>query len=292
MKTVLVTGSDGQLGVCLKDVTKSYKNIDFIFTNSSELDITNKTAVATFFSDKNIDYCVNCAAYTAVDKAESETEKATKINVNGVQNLAKICKENNTILIHISTDFVFDGASQTPYKETDTPNPKSVYGSTKLKGEQKILAEMEKYIIIRTSWLYSEYKANFMKTMLRLGEQLPKLGVVNDQKGTPTYAKDLAIVILKFIEATNLNFGIYHYSNSGETTWYEFAKEIFKESNSTIELNPVTSDEYKTAAERPKYSVLDTSKIKKVLHIAIPSWQESLKMALQNLNKKKKNEKN
>lgn len=285
MKTVLVTGSNGQLGTCLKDVAKSQEKIAFIFVNSSELDITNKTAVDNFFADKKIDYCVNCAAYTAVDKAESEIKKATKINVEGVQNLANSCNKKNTTLIHISTDFVFDGESQTPYKETDTPNPKSVYGETKLEGEQKIQLAIKKYFIIRTSWLYSEHGNNFMKTMLRLGNELPKLGVVNDQKGTPTYAKNLAIVILKFIEATNLDFGIYHYSNKGETTWYEFAKEIFEQSKTVVELKPIKTADYPTAAARPKYSVLDTSKVESALNIAIPSWQKSLEKALFNYNK-------
>lgn len=292
MKTVLVTGANGQLGTCLKDVAKSHKNSSFIFTNSSELDVTNKNAISTFFSDKNIDYCINCAAYTAVDKAEKDIENATKINVRGAQNLANICKENDTVLIHISTDFVFDGEAKTPYKETDKPNPKSVYGLTKLKGEEKIQSAMEKYIIIRTSWLYSEYGVNFMKTMLRLGKKSPKLGVVNDQKGTPTYAKDLAEVILEFIEATNLDFGIYHYSNSGETNWYEFAKEIFKRSDISIDLKPIKTIDYPTAAERPKYSILNASKIKKALDIKIPNWKESLEETLKNFSKQKQNEKN
>ncbi len=293
MKTVLVTGVNGQLGMCIKEVAKSYQHIEFIYTNSSQLDITDKNLVSSFFSDKNIDYCINCAAYTAVDKAEENVENAYNINVKGTQHLAEICQENNTILIHISTDFIFDGTSKTPYKETDIPNPKSIYGETKLKGEKQIQLTIDKYYIIRTSWLYSEYGHNFMKTMLRLGEKLPKLGVVNDQQGTPTYAKDLAKIILQFIEATNLDFGIYHYSNEGETTWYGFAKEIFEQSKYTnLELNAVTSVEYKTAAQRPSYSVLNTSKIKKIVNTTIPNWKESLKIALKNYNSAKNYETN
>ncbi|MCF6279440.1 MAG: dTDP-4-dehydrorhamnose reductase [Flavobacteriaceae bacterium] len=291
MKTVLVTGADGQLGKCIKDVAKSTEKIQFIYTNSSELDITNKASVFSFFADEKIDYCINCAAYTAVDKAESEIEKATKINADGVQNLAEICKETETILIHISTDFVFDGTKNTPYLETNKTNPKGVYGSTKLQGEEAIKNVLKKYFIIRTSWLYSEYGSNFMKTMLKLGKDKNKLSVVNDQKGTPTYAVDLAKVILKIIETNSNNFGIYHYSNKGVTTWYEFAQEIFKESKIPIDLKSVTTEEYPTAAERPKYSVLDSSKIKNDLQIEIHFWKKNLKKALQNFSKYEKNQK-
>lgn len=285
MKTVLVTGGDGQLGMCIKDIAKLTEEIQFIYTNSSELNITDKTTIFSFFSDKNIDYCINCAAYTAVDEAETEVEKATKINVDGVQNLAEVCKENDTVLIHISTDFVFDGTKDTPYLETNHTNPKSFYGSTKLQGEEIIKSVLKKHIIIRTSWLYSEHGNNFLKTMLRLGKEKDTLSVVNDQKGTPTYAGDLAKVILQCVEATNLDFGIYHYSNKGVTTWCEFAKEIFKESKISIHLKPITTVEYPTAAERPKYSALDSSKIKKALDIEIPFWKKSLKRVLRNINK-------
>jgi len=285
MKTVLVTGSDGQLGMCLREVAKLVEKLQFIFTNSSELDITDKTAVFSFFADKNIDYCINCAAYTAVDKAEIEVEKATKINVEGVQNLAESCKKKGTILIHISTDFVFDGTKNTPYLETNKTNPKSIYGDTKLQGEKVIKSVLKKYFIIRTSWLYSEYGNNFMKTMLRLGKERDTLNVVNDQKGTPTYAGDLAKVILKVVETSNSDFGMYHYSNKGMTTWYEFAKEIFEERKISIDIKPIRTEEYPTAAERPKYSALDSSKIKSVLDIEILFWKKSLKKALKNINK-------
>lgn len=285
MKTVLVTGANGQLGTCIKQIANSYKNTQFIYTNTSNLDITNKTEVFSFFKNNNIDYCINCAAYTAVDKAEEEVDKATEINVIGVKNLAKACNKNNTTLIHISTDFVFDGNKQTPYKETDTPNPKSIYGLTKLQGEQQIPLATKKYFIIRTSWLYSEFGNNFMKTMLKLGKVKDELRVINDQKGTPTYAKDLAKIILKIINATNIEFGIYHYSNDSETTWYGFSKKIVTLANIQIKIKPITTAAYKTAAERPKYSVLDTKKLKKALCIEIPIWQKSLKKAIHNCKK-------
>jgi len=285
MKTVLVTGANGQLGMCIKDIAKLNETLQFIFTNSSELDITNKTSISSFFTDKNIDYCINCAAYTAVDNAETEVEKAMNVNVKGVQNLAEVCRETDAILIHISTDFVFDGTKHTPYLEADKTNPKSIYGNTKLQGEKTIKSVLKKHFIIRTSWLYSEYGNNFVKTMLRLGKEKDTLSVVNDQKGTPTYAGDLAKVILQCIEATNLDFGIYHYSNKGVTTWYEFAKEIFEESKISIHLKSITTAEFPTAAERPRFSALDSSKIKRILDIEIPFWKKSLKRVLRNINK-------
>ncbi|PHR73263.1 MAG: dTDP-4-dehydrorhamnose reductase [Lutibacter sp.] len=285
MKTVLVTGSGGQLGMCIKDIAVSSKETSFIYANSSELDITNRKDVFSFFIDKNIDYCINCAAYTAVDTAETEIEKATKINVEGVQNLAEACKEKGTILIHISTDFVFDGSKITPYLETNQTNPKGVYGKTKLQGEKVVKSVLNKHFIIRTSWLYSEHGNNFMKTMLRLGKEREVLSVVNDQKGTPTYAGDLAKVILKVIETNNSSFGTYHYSNKGVTTWYEFAKEIFEESKILIDLKPITTAAYPTAAERPKFSALDSSKIKSILNLEIPFWKKRLKKVLSKTNK-------
>ena len=188
-------------------------------------------------------------------------------------------------MIYISTDFVFDGSKNTPYLETNKTNPRGIYGSTKLQGEEVIKSALKKYFIIRTSWLYSEYGNNFVKTMLRFGKERDKLSVVNDQKGTPTYAGDLAKVILKVIETNNSDFGMYHYSSKGVTTWYEFAKEIFEERKISIDIKPIRTEEYPTAAERPKYSALDTSKIKRVFDIEIPFWKKSLKKALKNINK-------
>lgn len=282
MKTILVTGSDGQLGTCIRQLSKKTNEVKFIFKNSTELDITDEKQVISFFSKNSIDYCVNCAAYTAVDNAESNSKLAFKINSEAVKNLAEVCKENRSTLIHISTDFVFDGNSKKPYKESDNPNPKSVYGVSKLQGEKEIQSILKEYFIIRTSWLYSEFGNNFMKTMLRLAQDRKSLGVVNDQIGSPTYANDLAYIILKIINLNSKDFGIYHFSNEGIITWYDFAKEIFKQSNTKISLKPIFTKEYPTPAKRPKYSVLDTTKIKETFQIEILNWKESLRKALNN----------
>lgn len=281
MTTILVTGSNGQLATCIKDVEKQYSNLNIIYTDYQELDICNLKQVQTFFeSNKQINYCINCAAYTAVDKAESEVDKAYAVNTQGAKNLAISCKENNTTLIHISTDFVFDGKSQKPYTETDKAIPISVYGETKLKGEIEIKQLLDKYFILRTSWLYSEYGNNFMKTMLRLSETRDKINVVSDQIGTPTYAGDLAKVILKIITEDNKYYGIYHYSNDGVASWFDFAKAIFKLSRSTIKVNAIAANDYPTTAKRPRYSVLDKKKIKNTLGTTITHWQVSLETAL------------
>jgi dTDP-4-dehydrorhamnose reductase len=282
MKTVLVTGGNGQLATCMKQVVKQVENLKFIFKNSTELDITDKKKVNSFFSENSIDYCFNCAAYTAVDTAESNSETAFKINSEAVKNLAQVCKENQSTLIHISTDFVFDGENTQPYKESDIPNPKSVYGASKLQGEKKIQSVLKEHYIIRTSWLYSEFGNNFMKTMLRLSVDRESLGVVNDQIGTPTYAIDLAKIVLKIINQGSKDYGTYHYSNQGTITWYDFAKEIFKQRDLKIDLKPILTKEYPTPAKRPKYSVLDTTKIKDTFQIEIPNWKESLGLSLNN----------
>ena len=283
MKTVLVTGSKGQLATCIKQEAKNTEDIRFVFKNSTELNITSKKQLNSFFTDNVIDYCINCAAYTAVDNAETNVELAFKINSEAVKNLAAICKENKTVLIHISTDFIFDGNSKEPYKETDIPKPKSVYGRSKLQGELEIQAIIKEHFIIRTSWLYSEFRNNFMKTMLKLGQERENLSVVDDQKGVPTYARDLANIILKIITDESKIYGVYHYSNNGMTTWYNFAKEIFKQSELKIDLKPILTTAYPTPAKRPKYSVLDTSKIKDTFQIDIPNWKNSLRIALNNL---------
>jgi dTDP-4-dehydrorhamnose reductase len=283
VKNVLVTGANGQLGKCLDELSLLHSSINFVFTNSQELDITKKNEVSQVFESVKFDYCINCAAYTAVDKAEKEQDKARSVNVNGAINLAEACCKSNTTLIHISTDFVFDGKYNQPYNETDKTNPLSVYGKTKLDGELKIQEVLNNYFIIRTSWLYSEYGANFMKTMLRLGKDRTELSVVGDQIGTPTYAKDLAEVLLKIVLANEKSYGVYHYSNEGITSWYDFAKEIFAITNSIIKLNKITTPEYPTPAVRPQYSVLDKEKIVKNLTITTPNWKQSLKKALGNL---------
>ena len=281
MRNVLVTGSNGQLASCIKDLAKQYEGLNFIYTDYQELDICDLNQVNTFFkSNKKIDYCINCAAYTAVDKAESDVEKAFEINANGAKNLAIACREFDAILIQISTDFVFDGEKKEPYTETDVAKPISVYGASKLKGEVEIQKINKKYFIIRTSWLYSEHGTNFMKTMLKLAETRDEISVVSDQIGTPTYAGDLADVILKIISSKNTNFGLYHYSNEGVASWCEFAKAIFEASNIEIKLNPIKTSAYPTPAKRPVYSVMDKTKIENKLKVETLNWSESLLIAL------------
>ena len=283
MINVLVTGSNGQLASCIKDRAKQYKGLHFIYTDYQELDICNLKDVEEFFTtNPKIDYCINCAAYTAVDKAETEVEKAFEINAKGAKNLALVCNAQDAILIHISTDFVFDGNKTEPYTETDVPKPISVYGASKLQGEVEVQKTLKKHFIIRTSWLYSEYGANFMKTMLRLAEIRDEISVVSDQIGSPTYAGDLADVILKIINSKNTNFGLYHYCNEGETSWYGFAKAIFESCKNSVRVTPISSTQYTTAATRPKYSVLDTARAKKVFNSIPYKWEISLKKAIEN----------
>jgi dTDP-4-dehydrorhamnose reductase len=279
---VLVTGANGQLGQSLQYVAPNYTELQFVFSSSLELDITNLENCQQVFSSYKPDFCINAAAYTAVDKAESEPEKAHLINVMGAKNLAQVCKEYNTILLHISTDFVFDGNKQIPYNEEDIPNPTGVYGQTKLDGEKAIQAVFDDYYIIRTSWVYSQFGNNFMKTMLRLASERDSLSVVNDQIGTPTNAVDLAEALIQIISTNNQqsttdNFGIYNYSNEGQCSWYDFAKKIFEINHKNIDLQPIPTSEFPTPAKRPNYSVLDKSKIKSTFGLQIKSWKDSLK---------------
>ncbi len=277
---VLVTGANGQLGQSLRFITHKFLNFRIIFCDSNEFDITNAKICTLIFNKYKPIFCINTAAYTAVDKAESEPENAFEINVTGPKNLAEVCKEFDTTLIHISTDFVFDGTSEKPYSETDIPNPTGVYGWTKLDGEKAIQEIWHKHIIIRTSWVYSQFGNNFMKTMLRLASERESLSVVDDQIGTPTNAIDLANVILNILthypQPTTHN-KIFNFSNLGQCSWYDFAKAIFKNNNSTIDLKPIPTSSFPTPAKRPKYSVLDKSKIIETFGIEIQTWQESLK---------------
>ena len=284
MMNVLVTGSNGQLASCIKDLAKDHKNLNFIYTDYQELDICDLKQVNTFFkSDPKIDYCINCAAYTAVDKAESDADKAFEINATGAKNLAIACHEFDAVLIQISTDFVFDGQKNSPYVETDVPNPISVYGASKLQGEVEVKQRLEKYFILRTSWLYSEYGSNFMKTMLRLAETRDEISVVSDQIGTPTYAGDLAKMILNIVSSKNTNFGPYHYRNEGVVSWYDFAKAIFEVFAVEIKLNSIKTVDYPTPAKRPAYSVLSLEKTKKIFNITPPKWELGLKKAIENV---------
>lgn len=275
---ILVTGASGQLGQSIQFIANEYIDYTFVFKNSKELDVTNSSQVDNAFDLIKPNFCVNCAAYTAVDKAETETDLAYKINVLAVENLANACKKHNIPFIHISTDFVFDGTKNTPYLETDITNPLGIYGKTKLDGELILQKTWKKYIIIRTSWVYSQFGNNFMKTMLRLGTEKTELSVVSDQTGTPTYAVDLAHAILKIIQKPV--FGLYNYSNLGVCSWYEFAQKIFEISEKKIILHPIKSVQYPTPAERPKYSVLDKSKIMETFDLEIPNWKDSLKKVL------------
>lgn len=284
---VLVTGASGQLGQAIQFIASDYNDCEFIFASSQVLDITNQEKVNQFFESNKIDFCINTAAYTAVDKAETEAEKAHAINVLGSKYLAIACKKNKAKLIHISTDFVFDGTSNKPYLETDVVSPLGVYGETKLKGELEIMHNMSDYFIIRTSWVYSQFGNNFMKTMLRLASERDSLNIVSDQIGTPTNAVDLAKAIMVIVDHFKLqtsnfkpNFGIYNFSNEGTTSWYDFAKEIFRINNVSIDVNPIPTEAFPTPAKRPKYSVLDKSKIKKTFNVEIKSWQESLKQTI------------
>jgi dTDP-4-dehydrorhamnose reductase len=284
---VLVTGAAGQLGQSLHHIAQEYNDCQFIFASSKDLDITNQEQVNHFFENNKIDFCINTAAYTAVDKAETDIDKAEAVNVSGPRNLAQACKKHNTKLIHISTDFVFDGSSSKPYLETDVTNPLGVYGVTKLKGEVAVMYNMSDYFIIRTSWVYSQFGNNFMKTMLRLASERDSLNIVSDQIGSPTNAVDLARVIISIVNHFHLpssifqpKFGIYNFSNEGTTSWFDFAKEIFKANNISIEVNPIPTEAFPTPAKRPKYSVLDKSKIKSTFNIEIKSWQEALQQTI------------
>jgi len=278
MNNILVTGGNGQLGSELKALATHYDTYNFIFTDVAELDITNNTLVAEFIKAHKVNTIINCAAYTAVDKAEEQFEIADKINHLAVANFAKIAKENNVKLIHISTDYVFDGTAHKPYAEIDTPNPQSVYGRTKLAGEEAIFRiSPENAIIIRTSWVYSIYGNNFVKTMLRLGKDRDELNVVADQVGTPTNAADLAKTIIEIVpKIENKKVALYHYSNQGICSWYDFSKAIFEINGKSIKVNPIGTKDYPTPAKRPYYSVLSKQKIEKKFNIEIPYWKDSL----------------
>lgn len=288
---ILVTGANGQLGSEINHIKETYekKGLQFFFYNSSQLDITNPLALEKEIKNKKIDYVINCAAYTAVDKAEDEDQKEKCYNVNAkaLKYIGDICKKNNVRVIHISTDYVFDGEKNEPYTESNQVNPQSVYGKTKMQGEQFLLDSKAASIIIRTAWVYSIHGNNFVKTMLRLGKERDTLNVVADQYGTPTNARDLAKAILDIIvyseENKTFHQGIYHYSNEGKITWCDFAKEIFKQKNITCQVNAIETSAYPTKAKRPKYSVLDKSKIKKTFNIEIPKWDNSLSECLKEI---------
>jgi dTDP-4-dehydrorhamnose reductase len=283
-KTILVTGANGQLGSELK-VISTYEAINFIFTDVKELNLVRAEDVNAFFNTNKIDYCINCAAYTAVDKAEKDVNAARAINVEAVQNLAEACTINHTTLFHISTDFVFRGDAHLPINEEQKPDPVSVYGFTKLQGENIALRTNPKTIVLRTSWLYSSFGNNFVKTMIRLGKERSDLGIIVDQIGTPTYAGDLAKAIVEIIRKSDEleleeNYGLYHYSNEGVASWYDFAKAIFEIKSMDVPLKALSTEQYPTPAKRPNYSLMDKSKIKDTFKVEIPYWRDSLKICL------------
>lgn len=284
--TILVTGANGQLASDIKFIADQFPFYQFLFTTKEDLSIENTEAVNLFFEKQQIHYCINCAAYTAVDKAESEKEKAFLINADAVGELASVCKAHQTKLIHISTDYVYDGRKEIALKEHDAVAPLNVYGWSKLKGEELALNRNSSTLIIRASWVYSSFGNNFVKTMLRLFKEKEEINVVADQFGSPTYAADLANIIMVFIERMEQGetfSGIINYCNSGTTTWYEFAETIKQFVNSNCKINPILASSYKTAATRPRYSVLDTSKIKELTQIEIPFWKDSLEKCLDKL---------
>jgi len=291
---ILVTGANGQLGSEIR-LLVSNPDWNFLYTDIEELDITDKRSLEGYFQDHSINVCINCAAYTKVDNAESEPDIAKLINDTATRNLAEVCNITNAIFIHISTDFVFDGESYKPYREEDNALPVSVYGKTKYAGEIAALDACKNTLIIRTSWLYSVVGNNFVNTMLRIGKEKKKLNIVCDQIGTPTYAADLAMAISEVLllltknpESINKIRGIYHYSNEGVASWYDFAFEIFRIAGLDVTIRPISGKDYPTPAKRPFYSVLDKDKIKQTFNLKIPHWKTSLedclKKKISNLN--------
>lgn len=288
MKQILVTGANGQLGLSFKKIALAFPDFQLHLLNRDLLDITQNQSVHSLFQSHSFDYCINCAAYTAVDRAESEEEKAHRINVAGVENLARACQKSEIPLIHFSTDYVYHNQQNTPFKESAPTSPKSIYAQTKLKGEQAAQAIHQQVMIIRTSWVYAEFGHNFVQTMLRLGRERDQLRVVFDQVGSPTYAPDLARGVLEILrkaerkevalEALN---DIYNYSNEGVASWYDFALAIFELTEIDCQVEPIETRDFPTPAQRPPFSLLNKAKIKDTFGLAIPHWRESLRICLQ-----------
>lgn len=283
MSKTIVFGASGQLGQCFKKLAAD-ENLDFfIFPAEGEADILDTDALEKLFAAHQPAYAINCAAYTAVDKAEDDRETALKVNKTGVENLARLCSKHDVTLIHVSTDFVFKGDVSSPLTETDAAKPISVYGQTKLDGEKVIPVLLDNYFIIRTGWLYSEFANNFVKTMLKLGADRDELKVIADQVGTPTYAIDLAGCIIHVIKSESTAYGIYHYSNEGVASWYDFSKAIFELAGNSIKVIPIPTSEYKTRAIRPAYSVMNKTKVKQTFGLQIPYWRDSLVICIDRL---------
>ena len=290
MASILVTGSNGQVGQELNALTAQFENFDFVFVDVAEMDITNPESVQAYFTKHNFDYCINCAAFTAVDKAETEKDLAYAVNVEGVKNLATSCVLHQTQLIQISTDYVYHNNQNTPFKEGDETNPQGVYAATKLQGDEVAQQILPMSTVIRTSWVYSTFGHNFVKTMIRLGTERDTLGIIFDQIGTPTYAHDLALAMLTIIQKVENGdidkakmAGVFHYSNEGVTSWYDFAKAIFRIENIECKVNAIETKDYPTPAKRPPFSLLNKHKIKTTFEIEVPHWEESLAKCLENL---------
>ena len=284
MQTILVTGANGQLGNELRVLSESCHNIHFIFTDQAELDITDSEAVMHYVAQQPVDFIVNCAAYTAVDKAENDEDKCYQINALAVSYLAHAAQTVGAKMIHVSTDYVYSGTACTPYVETDPTDPTSVYGTTKLAGEQLMFQQLEQGIVLRTSWLYSSFGGNFVKTMMQLGATRERLTVIADQVGTPTYARDLAEAILHIVQHPTFVPGVYNYSNEGACSWYDFAVKIHELAGiTTCQVEPIRTEQYPTPAQRPAYSLMDKQVIKSTYGITINHWEKSLRACMARL---------
>lgn len=286
MKRVLVTGANGQLGNSIRQLAATYPQYTFLFTDVDTLDICDASAVQAFVKEHTVDYLLNCAAYTAVDKAEEDEPLCSRINCDAIRNLGEAASAVGAKVIHISTDYVFDGTHHQPYVESDETSPASVYGRTKLAGEQALMAVCPDAVVIRTAWLYSEFGNNFVKTMLRLGAERSQLNVVFDQVGTPTYAGDLASAMMSVLEQAEKGVfvpGIYHYSNEGVCSWYDFALKIMELGDRNCRVYPIESKDYPAKANRPHYSVLNKAKIKETYQVVVPHWEASLRKCIEKL---------
>jgi dTDP-4-dehydrorhamnose reductase len=283
MKNILVTGANGQLGKCLLDLSPNISNFHFVFADKELLDLGDPANIESFFTSRHFDYCINAAAYTNVEKAESESDLAFRVNAEGVKHLAQQCARHDTVLIHVSTDYVFDGLKTTPYKENDPVAPLNQYGASKLQGEAYIQQICHKYFILRTSWLYSQYGHNFLKSILKFAEEKKDLKITTEQIGTPTNANDLAGAILHIITTDNRNYGLYHFSNDGNATWYDFAKEILRQTQRLEEVKLVETDYYPTFAKRPRYSVLSKENFLRSFDYPIVPWEKALTSVIKKL---------
>lgn len=280
---ILITGRNGQLGSELYDLKKVYPQHEMVFVDREEMDLSNPDEIFQVLSKENPEIIVSAGAYTAVDKAETDQELCDAVNHIAVKTIGAWAADNNANVIHISTDYVFDGTSETPLKETDAPDPINVYGLTKLHGEQALRASSANHVIIRTAWVYSTYGANFVKTMIRLMNEREEIGVVSDQVGTPTYARDLAKAIMQIIEAPEFVQGVFHYSNEGKISWHDFAVAVKEIKGFSTKVNAIGSDAFPTPAKRPNFSLLDKSKIKEVYNVSVPNWRTSLEEMLAKL---------